>query len=153
MISPGSTKNETDGTHCPRPLAGGWDGFDPDGENVINRARLYRDRRDFVIQPGDTGKPKDYPTSPAHQNPAWARPAATSANSRTRGYRHHLRSGDRARDRRRRSLASNPKHSLQRLSQGIDIRVCLPLTTTRVPDNWSKRNRADTLQLFGQLLG
>ena len=35
-----------------------WEGFDPDdGENVINRARLYRDRRDFVIQPGDTGKP------------------------------------------------------------------------------------------------
>jgi hypothetical protein len=46
-----------------------WDGFDPDGENVINRARLYRDRRDFVIQPGDTGKPEDYPTNPAHQNP------------------------------------------------------------------------------------
>ena len=23
-----------------------WDGFDPNGENVINRARLYRDRRD-----------------------------------------------------------------------------------------------------------
>ena len=46
-----------------------WDGFDSDGENVINRARLYRDRRDFVIQPGDTGKPEDYPTNPAHQNP------------------------------------------------------------------------------------
>ena len=45
-----------------------WDGFDPDGENVINRARLYRDRRDFVIQPGDTGKPEDYPTNPAHRN-------------------------------------------------------------------------------------
>ena len=45
-----------------------WNGFDPNGENVINRARLYRDRRDFVIQPGDTGRPDDYPTSPAHQN-------------------------------------------------------------------------------------
>ena len=27
---------------------------------VLNRALLYRDRRDFVIQPGDTGKPEDY---------------------------------------------------------------------------------------------
>ena len=44
-----------------------WDGFDPDDENVINRARLYRDRRDFVIQPGDTGNSEDYPTNPAHQ--------------------------------------------------------------------------------------
>ena len=43
-----------------------WDGFDPDEDNVVNRARLYRDRRDFVIQPGDTGKPGDYPTNPAH---------------------------------------------------------------------------------------
>ena len=41
------------------------EGFDPEGENVINRARMYRDRRDFVIQPGDTGIPEDYPTSPA----------------------------------------------------------------------------------------
>ncbi len=47
---------------------GQWDGFDPnDDENVINRARLYRDRRDFVIQPGDTGMPEDYPACPAHQ--------------------------------------------------------------------------------------
>ena len=45
-----------------------WDGFDPEGENVINRARLYRDRRDFVIQPGDMGKPEDYPTCPPHQH-------------------------------------------------------------------------------------
>lgn len=44
-----------------------WDGFDPDGENVINRARLYRDRRDFLIQPGDTGKPEDYPADPARE--------------------------------------------------------------------------------------
>ena len=35
-------------------------------DEVINRARLYRDRRDFVIQQGDTGKREDYPTSPAH---------------------------------------------------------------------------------------
>ena len=46
-----------------------WEGFDPDDENVINRARLHRDRRDFVIQPGDTGKPEDYPIYPAHQTP------------------------------------------------------------------------------------
>lgn len=31
---------------------------------VINRARLYRDRRDFVVQSGDTGKPEDYPANP-----------------------------------------------------------------------------------------
>ncbi len=51
---------------------GKWDDFDPDGENVINRARLYRDRRDFLIQTGDTGMPEDYPTNPAHQNPSTA---------------------------------------------------------------------------------
>ena len=28
------------------------------GNYVLNRARLYRDRRDFVIQTGDTGKPE-----------------------------------------------------------------------------------------------
>lgn len=42
-----------------------WGDLDLSGENVINRARLYRDRRDFVIQHGDTGKPKDYPVDPA----------------------------------------------------------------------------------------
>ena len=31
---------------------------------VINRARLYRDRRDFVVQSGDSGKPEDYPANP-----------------------------------------------------------------------------------------
>ena len=37
-----------------------------DGQNyVLNRARLYRDRRDFVIQTGDTGKREDYPDKPA----------------------------------------------------------------------------------------
>ena len=44
-----------------------WDKVRLDGgeEYVLNRAPLYRDRRDFVIQPGDTGKPEDYPTNPA----------------------------------------------------------------------------------------
>ena len=43
------------------------DQLDPDaeGDYVLNRAPLYRDRRDFVIQPGDTGKPEDYPAGPA----------------------------------------------------------------------------------------
>ncbi|MDE2725540.1 MAG: hypothetical protein OXI59_19390 [Gemmatimonadota bacterium] len=43
-----------------------WDDIEPDVEYVINRARLYRDRRDFVIQHGDTGKPEDYPDNPAY---------------------------------------------------------------------------------------
>ena len=30
-----------------------------------NHARLYRDRRDFVIEAGDTGKREDYPAKPA----------------------------------------------------------------------------------------
>ena len=45
-----------------------WDEVDLDScpdDNVLNRARLYRDRRDFVIQPGDTGRPEDYPANPA----------------------------------------------------------------------------------------
>ena len=32
---------------------------------VLNRARLYRNRRDFVIQTGDTGRREDYPDKPA----------------------------------------------------------------------------------------
>ena len=44
-----------------------WDKVDPDGDYVLNRARLYRDRRDFVIQPGDTGMPGDYPSKPAYR--------------------------------------------------------------------------------------
>ena len=41
--------------------------IDLDAEDeVLNRARLYRDRRDFVIQGGDTGKREDYPANPAH---------------------------------------------------------------------------------------
>ena len=43
--------------------------IDLDAEDeVLNRARLYRDRRDFVIQWGDTGKREDYPASPAHSS-------------------------------------------------------------------------------------
>ncbi len=44
-----------------------WDVIDlDDGQNyVLNRARLYRDRRDFVIQRGDTGRREDYPAKPA----------------------------------------------------------------------------------------
>ena len=44
-----------------------WDALDPNEEHALNRVPLYRDRRDFVIQPGDTGKPEDYPGNPAHQ--------------------------------------------------------------------------------------
>ena len=33
-------------------------------DHVLNRARFYRDRRDFVIQGGDTGMRGDYPASP-----------------------------------------------------------------------------------------
>ncbi len=29
------------------------------GEEVLNRARLYRDRRGFIIQVGDTGKRRE----------------------------------------------------------------------------------------------
>ena len=36
-------------------------------DEVLNRARLYRDRRDFVIQGGDTGKREDYPVRPAYE--------------------------------------------------------------------------------------
>ena len=44
----------------------GIDPYNDEGNYVLNRARLYRDRRDFVIQPGDKGRPDDYPVSPAH---------------------------------------------------------------------------------------
>ena len=44
-----------------------WDSIQPGTDYVLNRARLYRDRRDFVVQPGDTGQPEDYPTGPAHR--------------------------------------------------------------------------------------
>lgn len=47
-----------------------WDALDLDDEQdyVLNRALLYRDRRDFVIQPGDTGKREDYPANPPHSD-------------------------------------------------------------------------------------
>ena len=40
------------------------DAYNDEGDYVINRARLYRDRRDFIIQPGDTGRAEDYPVNP-----------------------------------------------------------------------------------------
>ena len=43
------------------------DPYNDERDYVINRARFYRDRRDFIIQPGDTGKPEDYPVNPANQ--------------------------------------------------------------------------------------
>lgn len=43
------------------------DPYNDEGDYVINRARLYRDRRDFIIQSGDSGKPEDYPVNPARQ--------------------------------------------------------------------------------------
>lgn len=43
------------------------DPYNDEGGYVLNRARLYRDRRDFLIQPGDTGRPEDYPVNPAHR--------------------------------------------------------------------------------------
>ena len=44
------------------------DSLGDDDEIVLNRARLYHDRRDFIIQPGDTGMPADYPVNPPHHN-------------------------------------------------------------------------------------
>ncbi len=43
------------------------DPYNDEGDYVINRARLYRDRRDFIIQPGDTGRLEDYPTNPPRE--------------------------------------------------------------------------------------
>ena len=43
------------------------DEIDWDDEEVRNRARLYRDRRDFIIQHGDTGRREDYPANPPHR--------------------------------------------------------------------------------------
>ena len=43
-----------------------WDALDPNEEHALNRAPFYRDRRDFVVQTGDTGRPEDYPIGPAH---------------------------------------------------------------------------------------
>ncbi len=40
---------------------GGLDNTDDDGEVVLNRARLYHDRRDFYIRFGDIGVRDDHP--------------------------------------------------------------------------------------------
>ena len=40
-----------------------------EGDYVLNRARLFLDRRDFIIQPGDTRFPEDYPTDPPLSDP------------------------------------------------------------------------------------
>ena len=42
--------------------------YNDDGDYVLNRAHLYRDRRDFIIPPGDTGKPEDYPANPPRRS-------------------------------------------------------------------------------------
>ena len=34
-----------------------------EGDYVLNRARLFFDRRDFILQPGDTRFPEEYPTA------------------------------------------------------------------------------------------
>ena len=44
------------------------DPYNDEGDYVINRARLYRDRRDFIIQPGDTGRQEDYPQNPPYRS-------------------------------------------------------------------------------------
>lgn len=43
-----------------------WDKIEPGTNYVLNRAKLYRDRRDFVIQPGDSGRAETYPSKPAN---------------------------------------------------------------------------------------
>ena len=45
-----------------------WKDIEPGGDYVINRALLYRDRRDFVAQHGDSGEAEDYPRNPAYEN-------------------------------------------------------------------------------------
>ena len=47
-----------------------YDEVDWDDEEVLNRARLYHDRRDFIIQHGDTGRREDYPTNPPYRRPS-----------------------------------------------------------------------------------
>ena len=42
------------------------DSSDDASEIVLNRAPLYRDRRDFIIQDGDTGRREEYPVNPPH---------------------------------------------------------------------------------------
>ena len=42
------------------------DAYNNGGDYLINRARLYRNQRDFIMQPGDTRKPDDYPQNPSY---------------------------------------------------------------------------------------
>lgn len=42
-----------------------WDRIEAGTNYVLNRAKLYRDRRDFVIQSGDSGRADAYPCKPA----------------------------------------------------------------------------------------
>ncbi len=51
-------------------LMTGYNEIDPyndEGDYVLNRAPLCRDRRDFVVQPGDSGMAEDYPASPTRR--------------------------------------------------------------------------------------
>ena len=41
------------------------DPYNDEGDYVINRARLYRDRRGFVIRAGDTGQARGLPGEPS----------------------------------------------------------------------------------------
>ena len=52
------------------------------GDEVLNRARFYRDRRDFVIQAGDTGSREDYPAGPAHPSGGAAESASEGDTKR-----------------------------------------------------------------------
>ena len=56
------------------------------GDTVLNRALLYRDRRDFVIQRGDTGRREDYPASPSHSR----RESTSGSREETASTRHLL---------------------------------------------------------------
>ena len=67
------------------------DQVDWDNEEVLNRARLYRDRRDFVIQEGDSGMRSDYPPTPAQRGETDARERGVVA---TRGEDDQARIAD-----------------------------------------------------------
>ena len=49
------------------------DPYKDEVDYVLNRARLYRDRRDFIIQPGDSGRREHYPSNPPCENWNWGR--------------------------------------------------------------------------------
>lgn len=51
-------------------LAHNFEDIDPDSDEVdyvINRGGFYGGRRDFIIQPGDSGKAEGYPVNSARQ--------------------------------------------------------------------------------------